>query len=69
MAGKNLPIATGFVIITLSQLFLGIILIVVAARSGRKINPSDKKTYFHPALSAFLCLRSPTFTADTPRRI
>jgi hypothetical protein len=36
---KNIPIAIGFAIITLSQLVLGIVVVVFAAKGGGMSNP------------------------------
>ena len=70
MTKKNIPIAIGFAIITVSQLVLGIFLVVFAARSGGKSHPLYKKSHSYPEhLLVLLPLRSSTTPADTTRRI
>lgn len=48
MTGKNIPTAIGFAVITLSQLVLGMFLIIFAARDGGKANPFVSKETFPP---------------------
>ena len=67
MTGKNVLVAIGFAIITVTQLVLGMILIVYAAERGGEAKSLYRKGKLHSNwLFALMRPRSPTAPTDTP---
>ena len=47
MAGKNIPIALGFALITITQLVIGTCLLVSTARHGGEVGSLNCKIFSH----------------------
>ena len=72
MTLKSVPIALGFVVITVTQLLLGISLTTLAAKMGGKPKSLDPEAPVHlkPLSTPFRWRScSPATSGDTPRRI